>query len=215
MRLRIDKREPVFLVLEARWSEAIEDRTSVRPFVEGLCGINEWEYFYRVFDSANDLRFWIERFGRLRRPKRQKIVYLACHGERGALKTVEEKIPLPRFLAVLAAAPQIVGVHLGCCDLEELARRKVVRRLLRPSRTAWLAAYRRSIPWLESTVLDLLFLNWLFAGAPQDGREVRLDPLTAATRIYQGFALAREFGFHVMARVPGPERIACSWRAGS
>ena len=100
--MKIDKRKPVFLVLEAYWESNIEDTSSVQPFVKGLCETCGWEYFYRHFDSANDIRLWLREFDRIRRPKCQKVLYIAAHGNAGFLRTLETKIPTKELLSSIS-----------------------------------------------------------------------------------------------------------------
>jgi hypothetical protein len=206
--MRIDKREPIFLVLEAYWEKDIEDDSTVRPFVKGLCDAYGWEYFHRFFDSANDIRLWLKEFDRTRRPGCQKIVYLAAHGSAGYLHTLETRISTGRLLSIIAQARSLTGVHLGSCNL---AKKHFSRKLLKSSNVKWVAAYRREIPWLESMALDLLFWNWIFSGVPRTKRSVRLSPAKAAREIYSGFSLARDMGFQVVHRKRGTRKVESSW----
>jgi hypothetical protein len=115
------KKKPCFLVLESYWSENLRERESVQPFVKGLCDLHAWEFHYRTFDSANDLKLWIKNFNSIRRSRLDKIVYLATHGSKaGKLRTLEQNIPLESLARIVRPAKSIVGLHLGSCNLGQL-----------------------------------------------------------------------------------------------
>jgi hypothetical protein len=203
------KKTPCFLVLESYWSENLRERESVQPFVKGLCDLYAWEFHYRTFDSANDLRLWINNFNAIRRSGKEKIVYLATHGSKaGRLKTLEQSIPIDTIGKILEPAKSIVGLHLGSCNL---GQPPILARLARTTSIEWIAAYQQEVPWLESMALDLLFWSWIYAGAPRPKRTRRLSPESAAHELYDRFNFSREVGFRVVYRRPGPEGIGSSW----
>lgn len=203
------KKKPCLLVLESYWSEDLRERESVQPFVKGLCDLNAWEFHYRTFDSANDLRLWIRNFNSIRRSRSDKIVYLATHGSRaGKLRTLEQNIPIATLARILAPARSVVGVHLGSCNLGQPT---ILENLARKTSVEWVAAYEQEVPWLESTALDLLFWSWIYAGAPRPKRNRRLSPEAAAHELYARFNYALEMGFRVVSRLPGGGGISSSW----
>ena len=73
------RKAPCFLVLESYWSEDLTQHESVQPFIKGLCDLNQWEFHYRTFDSANDLRLWIRNFDRIRRSREEPARRGICH----------------------------------------------------------------------------------------------------------------------------------------
>jgi hypothetical protein len=203
------KTKPCFLVLESYWSGNLRERDSVQPFVKGLCDLHAWEFHYRTFDSANDLSLWIEKFNAIRRTGKHKIIYLATHGSKaGKLWTVEEKIPMKSLVRALRPAKSVVGLHLGSCNLGQAT---ILEQLIRKTPIDWVAAYDQEVPWLESTLLDLLFWSWIYAGAPRPKRSRRLTPEAAAHELYDRFNYAREMGFRVVRRRPGRGGLASSW----
>jgi hypothetical protein len=203
------KKKPCFLVLESYWSEDLRERESVQPFVKGLCDLYSWEFHYRTFDSPNDLELWIKKFNAIRRSGKDKIIYLATHGSRaGRIRTLERSIPLNSLARIVKPAKSIVGLHLGSCNL---GRPTVLEELVRNTSIQWVAAYDKEVPWLESTALDLLFWSWIYAGAPRPKRSRRLSPESAAHELYSRFNYAREMGFRVVFRRPGPGGLASSW----
>jgi hypothetical protein len=202
------KKDPCFLILESYWSSDFRGRESVQPFIKGLCDYQGWEFHYRTFDSANDLRLWIKNFNAIRRSGKDKIIYLATHGSKGGkLWTLEEHIPVKALASGVRSAKSIVGLHLGSCNLGQPA---ILNELIRKTSVDWVAAYDQEVPWLESTALDLLFWSWIYAGAPRAKRSRRLTPESAAHELYARFNYAREMGFRVVYRLPGG-RLASSW----
>jgi hypothetical protein len=203
------RKKPCFLDLESYWSEDLAERESVQPFIKGLCDLNQWEFHYRTFDSGNDIRLWLHSFQKIRRSQADKIVYVASHGtETGVLATLETRIQVDEIIAALKPATSIVGLHLGACSL---GRGPVLERILKETNLSWVAGYDKEVPWLESTALDLLFWSWMYAGAPRTRRVRRLTPEAAAHELYTRFNYAREMGFQVLFRRPGPGGVASSW----
>jgi hypothetical protein len=194
-------KKPVFLVLESYWSENLREKDSVKPFIKGLCDLQDWEFHYRAFDSVNDLDLWIGTFNKMRRAGKDKIIYLATHGSKaGKLSTLEESIPIAELGKILSHAKSIVGLHLGSCNL---GQPKILEDLAEKTSLDWVAAYDQEVPWLESTALDLLFWAWIYAGAPRPRRSRKLSPEAAAHELYSRFNYAREMGFRVVYRQSG------------
>jgi hypothetical protein len=192
-------KKPVFLVLESYWSENLRERDSVQPFIKGLCDLQDWEFHYRTFDSANDLELWIRNFNKIRRSDKDKIIYVATHGSKaGRLRTLEQNIPIARIGKILSHARSVVGLHLGSCNL---GQPKILDDLANKTSLEWVAAYDQEVPWLESTAMDLLFWSWIYAGAPRPRRSRKLTPEAAAHELYSRFNYAREMGFRVVYRV--------------
>lgn len=201
-------RKPCFLVLESYWSEDLAERDSVFPFVKGLCDLNQWELYYRTFDSANDLKLWIGTFDRIRRSRAEKIVYVASHGNRaGRLRTLEGTIPMNTVGGAFRSARTIAGLHLGSCNL---GKPRVLEEFIRKTPLQWVAAYDQEVPWVESTALDILFWSWVYSGAPRAVRFRRLTPEGAAHELYEHFNYARRMGFRVVHR-GGKGALVSSW----
>ncbi|MBN2172387.1 MAG: hypothetical protein JW819_13790 [Candidatus Krumholzibacteriota bacterium] len=201
--------KPCFLVLESYWSDELRSRNSVQPFIKGLCDLNGWEFFYRVFDSRNDLALWIDKFGRIRRSGKDKIIYLATHGSRsGRLWTLEQRIPLEALAKMLAGVPSLAALHLGSCSL---GQPRILEKLLGGTALRWVAAYAEEVPWLESTALDLLFWSWIYSGAPRLKRFRRLTPETAAHELYEHYNVSEKMGFRVYYRNAETGDIRSSW----
>jgi hypothetical protein len=205
----VKKIRPCFLILESYWSDNLTQRDSVLPFLKGLCDLYRWESHYRTFDSANDLDLWIKQFNKLRRSGQHKIVYVASHGSAaGVLATVEQKIPFKALIHSLRPAKNIVGLHLGACSL---GQPPIMQEILKKTSISWVAAYDRDVPWLESTMLDLLFWSWIYEGAPRPHRSRRLSPEVAAHELYTRYNYSRDMGFRVVFRGPGKKGPVSSW----
>ncbi len=193
-----EKLKPVLLVLEALWSEDLRDLSSVFPFISGLCAANEWTLYYRRFDSANDIQHWVNRFQRMHVGREKaKILYLAAHGTRKGFKTREGLIPATTLVPILRKATSIRGVHLGSCAL---ARSKLPRLLIGKTKVRWVAGYTKEVHWVESTLVDLLFLDWMYTGVPKGERTRWLGLAKTPAEIYRRFAVAEALGFTVFYR---------------
>jgi hypothetical protein len=190
--------KPVILVLESDWARSLRERPSVYPFMHGMCEANEWTLYYRHFDSLNDIDLWIERFQRMR-PKKgsRKIVYLAAHGEKSGIRTLETCIPGEKLIPIFEKAPSIVGMHFASCYL---CQTDLPRKLVEKNHLKWVAGYTKEVDWLESTLVDLLFLHWMYIGVPRKQRSRRLGIEKTPEELYRKFEISETLGFTVFYR---------------
>ena len=132
------------LVLENPWESDVADRLSVVPFVEGFVHwARDMETFVRPFFRKDELRLWLEDFGRRRRGISRRLVYVASHGNRkrlGGLPTPTGRgsINFSTFTRVVREVGRIEGIHLGCCYIGNPSN---AERLLRPDNRR-----RRAVP---------------------------------------------------------------------
>lgn len=100
------------------------------------------------------------------------------------------------------------GILLGCC---EIGRDTAGLLEAADDRIDWVAGYTREVPCVESTISDLLFLQYAVVGRTQmalGGKNskrsgmsnVRTRPERAARWLLKDFPLATELGFCAMDR---------------
>ena len=190
--------KPVILVLESDWARNLRENPSVYPFMNGMCEVNEWPLYYRHFDSLNDIEFWVEQFQGMR-PKQgsRKIVYLAAHGKKAGIETIETLIPGEKLIPILKKAPSVVGLHFGSCYLCET---DLPQKIVKKTHVKWVSGYTKEVDWIESTLVDLLFLHWMYAGVPRKQRARRLGVEKTPEEIYKRFEVAEALGFTVFYR---------------
>jgi len=77
------KKKLELLVLECPWSDDLEDKQSVRLFMQGWADLNKISLSYRMYYSARDLTLWLARF--IKHDEMQ-VCYIAGHGKGGRLR---------------------------------------------------------------------------------------------------------------------------------
>ena len=201
------------LILECDWGEDLIDAKSTKPLVEGWAAGEGITTVYRSYHDGRDLVHWLRQAFQSRR--RPRAVYVAGHGCGRFLHAPfrPSDIDFRRVLATAARRTPIShgcrGILLGACeigrDLEGLLKAA-------DGRLDWVAGYNREVPWVESTISDLLFLQYavvgrrkLAFGGKSRGctglKSVRTCSAEKAARwLLQDFPLANELGFCAMDR---------------
>jgi hypothetical protein len=96
------------------WSPRLTDRRTVHPLLDVLeqeAGIN---YIHRVADDREGLLYLLGRSGNY---TRHRIVYLACHGARGAVEIGGSELPIAEVADDLPAGSlRTKTVYFGSCS---------------------------------------------------------------------------------------------------
>jgi hypothetical protein len=153
------------LVLESDWGEDLVDCKSSRPFIEGLASALGITAVFRSFHTGRDLEYWLRQVFLSKSSPR--VVYIATHGTRRCLHPSLSKKGVQLRDVVAAAAKGTRhhrvkrGLLLGVCEIGNdldgiLAGAK--------GRFAWAAGYEVEIPWIESMLTDIAFLNYVLSG---------------------------------------------------
>lgn len=151
------------LVLESPWSQVITDATSVRPFFEGwsLARDKQFPFSYRMFFDSKGLENILIKFVR---SKELQVCYIAGHGEGGRLCGAHGQDINPVNIAKATKGMRIIGhkgILFGACDVG----RKLKDFLYScGGAISWVAGYEITVPWFESTICDLLFLQYILEG---------------------------------------------------
>jgi len=153
------------LVLESDWGEDLEDCRSSRPFIEGLASALGITVVYRTFHTSRNLTHWLRQVFLSKRSPR--VVYIATHGTRRCLHPSLSKKGVQLRDVVAAAARGTRhhrvkrGLLLGACEIgNDLDAILAAAR----GRFTWAAGYGVEIPWIESMLTDIAFLNYMISG---------------------------------------------------
>jgi len=149
------------IVLECPWSDNLTDAESVRPFIEGWAAVRQFPFSYRMYYDANSLTHWLNVFAE---DTSLGACYIAGHGNGGRLSGLNRDInlvSLGKATGDNVKSPNRKGVLFGSCEVGG----KLDSFLSACSnRISWTAGYDRTVPWMESTICDLLFLEYVLAG---------------------------------------------------
>lgn len=211
------------LVLETAWNEPREilrPSQSVLPFLQGLAGALDDRVVCRAFNAAEDLTLLLRAF--VQNPGRLRYCYVAAHGSRGRIYGAQQGINLETILRACRGS-RGKGYIFGSCGFVNEA---TAARFLRETGARFIAGYSGGdVPWMETTIIDLLFLTYLIGGKvrrqEKDGRveivknrkgDILLtrspDPLTLGRWVYEDLPLARLMGFNVYSLSRAGRRTA-------
>jgi hypothetical protein len=140
----------------------LANNASVRPFLDGWAQLTGFPLAYRRYHDAEDLSLWLKAF--VQDPS-LKICYVAGHGTQGRLTGLTQGINLKGVaMATKQRGPggsKGKGILLGACEvgtkLDEFLDNC-------GSRIDWVAGYAHEVPWIEATLCDLLFIQYMFRG---------------------------------------------------
>ena len=156
------KRKLEILVLESPWSDKLDDEKSVRLFTKGWADLNNISLSYRMYHDTHDLSRWLEKY--TRHPE-ITICYIAGHGQGGRLAGLIKGINLKNVSRSTArkgpGGNYKKGILFGACDVGKKLEDFIDQC---GSRIRWVAGYDKETPWLEGTISDLLFIEYMTRG---------------------------------------------------
>jgi hypothetical protein len=151
------------------WFGSLKERNTVEPVLELL-----WQsplkvpYIHRDIATRGELIFYLRKWTQHRHSD-YPILYLAFHGSAGKIWIAKEngrKIPcsIDDVFAELKGSCHKRLIHFGACAVLGIHGNRI-KRSLRQSGAVAISGYARPIGWVESTVLDQLFLSELQSNA--------------------------------------------------
>jgi hypothetical protein len=160
------------LILESVWDNDIHSTLSVRPMIEGMAGVLNVKFGYRTFHDNKDITKWLELF--IRSPE-YLICYVAGHGAGARLSGTDKLINLGTVAKELKrvrrtradddgdkASSQLIdkGIIFGACDVGCNVEKFCDSA---PKGINWVAGYTTSVPWVESTLCDMLLIKYIIS----------------------------------------------------
>lgn len=145
------------LVLESEWEKTSLNEVSVKKFFDGFTDLYEISFYYKPFHDVKDIEHWLNVYDRLR--KKNKLLYIAAHGERGRLEVIHKSINISTLQRVIKKHKSIRYLMLGSCLIGH--KNNIEKFLKQNKNLVWVAGYDKRINWIDSTVYDILFLSRL------------------------------------------------------
>jgi hypothetical protein len=193
------------VVLEGRWFR--QYNTSVKSLFDVLADINfdsPHAYYYETFANAESLDAIIKNVCGPR--KRKKYLYVGAHGNENYIHGSAKEISRVQFRNSLGATGNsICGIFIGSCLFGSTRNAEFLFNPNNPmpNHIKWVAGYERSVDWIESTVLDLLFWNTLFSYDPNKCTELEMIEYTCQEMSEQAHGLIKKLKFQVFCRTRG------------
>ena len=185
-------------VVESRWWDSSND--SVRGLFDMLAGLhrgNPFAYHYEMFSDADSLRGVVKRIAR---QKDIHNIYIAAHGtgDGNHIKAADGRISRVQLRNMLRGihSRTLHGLFLGTCNFGQQTE-----NIVEDIGLTWIAGYRESVDWVNSSAMDLYFWNAYFRSSiPGAGTKLeRADRMAMLLSIlyYRVPYMFRELGFQV------------------
>jgi hypothetical protein len=193
------------VVLEGKWSKHYN--TSIKSLFDVLIDINfesPHEYYFDTFANSVAFRDILKHVCGPHSQNR-RYLYIGAHGDQRNIQGSVKPITRARFRNSLhGLGGQMRGVFLGSCLFGTLSNAKFLFHPSGvPANVMWIAGYGKSVDWIESAVLDMLFWNTLF-DVDTGNRTPREVIEETCRRVSEGApGLVRRWDFQVFARPLG------------
>lgn len=192
-------------VIEGKWSD--KTNISVKGLFDVLSDINfktPHAYVYEMFCNYASLTNIVQRMGN---NSSIRYLYIGAHGNDDAICCSGGQVTRTQLKNALSRlnTGALYGLFLGSCFF---GRQENGEFLLNPPSKAhppikWVAGYTKSVDWIDSSVLDLLFWNKFFElkkrTTPVEHIEVTAE---AIKKLAPGLIAA--LGFSIYTRRKGP-----------
>lgn len=190
-------------VVESTWWK--KKNTSVRGLMDIIADIvvkTPHGYHYEMANSVEGLKKSIET---LAASRNIRYLYLAMHGnDKGVVPHNGETASVVVLRNLLAKAnarrASLRGLYLGCCSFGNFdTAYKLFEREISPT---WIAGYSKSVDWMQSSILDMLFLTTLVSPPEKRIRETELQRIERVAGQIKAAApgLVGGLGFGVFVR---------------
>ena len=147
------------VALEGKWSKS--SNVSVKSLFDVLVDINfgnPHAYYFEHFANGGALSAIVEN-----NIRGAKYLYIGAHGDENGICGSSDFISRTTLRNIFTRlSSSIRGIFLGSCLFGSENNADFLFDAL-PSSVKWIAGYNMSVDWIESSVLDLLFWNTLFA----------------------------------------------------
>lgn len=88
------------------------------------------------------------------------IIYIAMHGRKGKLLISENELTLDSLAGVMGRKFKNCGVHLASCTTLGIAKSEI-NDFLEKTGVNFISGYKKSVYWIPSAAVDLVFLDYL------------------------------------------------------
>ena len=156
------------LCIEAPWSAGNDENDETKPksVLPGLELINTYygyqKLLYRTCATRRELAYHFEDFKRLRPTSKNwyGMLYFASHGSKGSMHLPGEKQELDLEILAEMMGKIFSGfvVYFGSCSVMKCSDAEL-QRFSDLTGADMVVGYEADVDWIDSTILDILFLN--------------------------------------------------------
>jgi len=142
------------LVLESSWDKDTVDSQSVWPFIREFANVIGLHAHHQTFSDKNSFEHWINLYNHEKLPK-DKLLYIAAHGSKNQINGLSSSINRESVFTILKRSKNLKFIHFGSCNFGNDENLGLV--LKNAKHIKWAAGYSKSVDWIDSTLIDILF----------------------------------------------------------
>jgi hypothetical protein len=168
--------------IESLWDNDLDHALNVAPILELVTKLYKVKASRLTCNTIPELSF---NLGMLRRKRSYRILYLAFHGNPGAISLANNtSISLEQLAEMMGTGFSGWLVHFCTCQTIHVKEQRL-GAFMRATDIGIIAGYTTNVNWLESSALDLLLLgqaqNYRDMSSLRNMLESRYHDLMAAT----------------------------------
>lgn len=150
---------PGILCLEGELNEDMRKKSTVRPVLEMLETLDKAQVVHRNVAVKEDLAFYVDTLQKKRYEKFQ-VLYLAMHGDEGAISTGGADLTLEDLGELLAGTCKGRVIYFGTC-LTMKATGKELKQFAAVTGARAVIGYRKSVPFDTVAAFELPLMQEL------------------------------------------------------
>lgn len=152
--------------LEGEWEPDLRKQASVLPVLELLERLGVLKSIHRHVATLGELEHYVSRWSQARYND-YRVLYLACHGDKGTLYISKgNEITLDQLADQLGDVAVGCYLYFGSCLT--LFDERQARMFARSTGAAGVLGYRKEVDWIEGAAFEVILLSYLAEHA--DGR---------------------------------------------
>ena len=148
------------LAIESLWFRNLTmPKYTIQPILEMLYNNTRINYAYFTANTREELKFVLSKFNN----NHPGIIYIASHGNTGKFffgTGNEDYLTIAELGNFLKGKLRNRAIHIGSCETFNISESDILR-FKYVTKASLVSGYTKSVDWLESSALDMLYLEEL------------------------------------------------------
>ncbi|MCU0421455.1 MAG: hypothetical protein MUC81_01495 [Bacteroidia bacterium] len=145
--------------LEGDWSKDLKQQTSVQAVLLFLKQNRNINFIHRHCGTRENLAYYLKQV-QLKKYSKYSIIYIAFHGKPNEILIGKDRVTLDELADMLGPNCNDKIIHFGTCHTLNTDLRNI-KRFLRKTNALCVCGFGKEIPFVESSVFDILFIDML------------------------------------------------------
>lgn len=188
------------VVAEGHWNDHSNHSVkSLFDLLSDLLKSNPHSYKYTQFPDAKGFDASVNSIMN----SSHKYLYIGSHGDLKGVYGSSKANPVT-FTIIKNRIPHAKGLYLGTCLF---GQSNVLTSFVKDSALVWCSGYRKSVDWVDSSVLDLAFWKIFQLHNISSGKKVELTMIERTAKELQSkyASLILDLGFNIAIRRKGKD----------